>query len=82
MIVPHRLINLHYCLINIAYAILKCLLERSEYSLDGLLKSCRADLKDTTKEDITNAVSFLFLLGVVDYDFNNDTVYLIEANND
>jgi hypothetical protein len=82
MLTPHRLMNLNYCVLNVASLIVKCLIERGSYHLDGILKYCRAENTEINEQDITLAVSFLYLLNKVKYEKDEDLVCLISECND
>lgn len=78
MLAPHRLMNLELCLINISSIVIKCLLERGEYSLDEILKYCKNENEEINEQDITLSISFLYLIGRVTYDNKTDLARLIK----
>ena len=82
MLTPHRLMNLNYCVVGVASAVLACLLERGSSSLDGILGFCSSVHQEVNEQDITLAVSFLYLLGRVEYDEALDFVILVDVSND
>ena len=82
MLAPHRLMNLNYCVINVASLVVKCLLERGNYSLDGVLQYCKVENSEINEQDITLAVSFLYLLDKVEYRKDEDMVCLTGIAND
>ena len=82
MLTPHRLMNLNYCVVNVASVIVKCLIERGDSHLDGILQYCRAESTEINEQDITLGVSFLYLLGKAKYKKDKDLVCLISESDD
>lgn len=77
MLEPHRFMNLNYCLITVAAHVLECLLQRGEAALDDLLHYTNQYNTEINELDVTQAVSFLFLVGKIDY--SEDLVKLKKA---
>ncbi|HEH9401791.1 hypothetical protein C3Y05_012785 [Aeromonas allosaccharophila] len=82
MITPHRLMNLNYSLVSIAAIVVECLIERGAYPLHKVLSYAKIEFDDITEQDIMLAVSFLYLLGKVDYDVDSDEIFLCGVVND
>jgi len=82
MLKPHRLMNLDYSLINVASMVVECLIERGRYPLHKILDFTKIGCKDVNEQDVMLAISFLYLLGKVDYDRNADLVYMCGEEND
>ena len=79
MLEPHRFMNFNYCLIHVTARIIDCLLQRHESNLDELLNYANQYNSEINELDITQAVSFLFLLGKIEYSNSNDVVRLRKA---
>ncbi|MGL4355631.1 MAG: hypothetical protein ACRCTP_17495 [Aeromonas popoffii] len=82
MIAPHRLMNLNYSIVSIAAIVVECLIERGAYPLHKILSYAKVEFDDITEQDIMLAVSFLYLLGKVDYDLNADAIFICGVVND
>jgi hypothetical protein len=82
MIAPHRLMNLNYSIVSIAAIVVECLIERGAYPLHNILSYAKIEFDDITEQDIMLAVSFLYLLGKVDYDLNADAIFICGVVND
>lgn len=82
MIAPHRLMNLKCSLVNIASIVVECLIERGPYPLHKVLSFAKIEIDDITEQDIMLAVSFLYLLGKVDYDADADAIFICGVVND
>ena len=80
MLTPHRFTNLGISLMSVAAHIIDCLLQRHSASLDELLHFARNSNSDINEEDISVAVSFLFLLGKADYCTDREAVVLVESS--
>jgi len=68
--------NLNYCLINVTAQIIDCLLQRNEATLDDLLAYAVQNYSEINELDITQAISFLFLIGKIEYCNDSDVVSL------
>ena len=82
MLTPHRLMNLDYSLISVASLVVQCLIERGNYPLHKILEFTKISCKDINEQDVMLAVSFLYLLGKVNYDKESDLVYMCGSKND
>lgn len=74
--------NLDYSLINVVSIVIECLLERGSYPLNKVLEFAKSSHNDINEQDITLAVSFLFLLGKVNYNKELDLVHMCGHQND
>lgn len=79
MLQAHRLLNLKYCVIYTTSLVLQCLLERGATSLEDLFRYCHSISSDIEPQDITLAVSFLYILKKATYCGKQDVVTLVEA---
>lgn len=74
---PHRFTNLNYCLVKVTSLIIECLISRGASSLQDLLFYCESESQDVNDQDITLAVSFLYLLNKATYVADDDLVMLM-----
>lgn len=77
MITPHRFTNLNYCLVYVSSLVIECLISRGDSSLSELYKYCKISSAEINEQDITLAVSFLYLLNKAKYNIGNDIVTLV-----
>jgi len=77
MLTPHRFTNLNYCLIYVSSLVIECLISRGSSSLSELYKYCKVSSTEINEQDITLAVSFLYLLNKAEYNVENDIVSLM-----
>lgn len=82
MLKPHRFMNLDYSLINVISLVVECLIDRGSYPLHKILDYTKADCIDINEQDVMLAVSFLYLLGKVNYDKESDLVYMYGDTDD
>lgn len=74
MLKPHRFMNLDYSVVSVASIVVQCLLERGDYELHKILDYARVSCKEINEQDVMLAVSFLYLLGKVEYKKESDLV--------
>lgn len=77
MLTPHRFTNFNYCLIYVSSLVIECLISRGSASLSELYKYCKVSSSEINEQDITLAVSFLYLLSKAKYNIETDIVTLI-----
>lgn len=77
MLTPHRFTNLNYCLVYVSSLVIECLIYRGETSLNELYKYCKVVSTEINEQDITLAVSFLYLLNKAKYNIDTDIVALV-----
>lgn len=77
MLTPHRFTNLNYCLIYVSSLVIECLISRGGSSLSELYKYCKVSSAEINEQDITLAVSFLYLLNKAAYNVETDIVSLV-----
>ena len=77
MLTPHRFTNFNYCLIYVSSLVIECLIARGSTTLDELYRYCKVSSSDINEQDITHAVSFLYLLGKAKYNIDTDIVELL-----
>lgn len=77
MLTPHRFTNLNYCLLYVTSLVIECLMYRGETSLSELYKYCKISSAEVNEQDITLAVSFLYLLNKAKYNVDTDIVTLL-----
>lgn len=73
MIQPDRYTNPDFSVINISSVILEKLIKEKKISYDRLLKEIIQRIGDEAKENYPYALNFLFLLGKINYNTQNDT---------
>ena len=74
MLKPHRFMNLDYSVINVASIVIQCLKERGDKELHEVLSYAKASCEEINEQDVMLAISFLFLLGKVEYIKESDLV--------
>jgi hypothetical protein len=74
MIRPTKYLNLNTCVLRIAAQILLELRDARIIPLDELDATIRSQIGDTARFNFIPALSFLFLLGKLDYDDKADVV--------
>lgn len=74
--------NLDYALINVASLVVECLIERGSYPLHKILNFAKISCEDINEQDVMLSVSFLYLLGKVEYDKESDLVYMCGGKDD
>lgn len=72
MIQPDRYTNPDFSVINISSVILEKLIKENRISYDRLLKEVIYKVGDEAKENYPYALNFLFLLGKINYNSQND----------
>lgn len=77
MLTPHRFTNLNYCLVYVSSLVIECLMSRGNSSLSELYKYCKISSAEINDQDITLAVSFLYLLNKAEYNIEKDIVTLV-----
>ncbi|PKF62804.1 hypothetical protein CW745_05120 [Psychromonas sp. psych-6C06] len=82
MLKPHRFMNLDYSLVHVASQVLQCLKERGNKQLHEVLSYAKTSCEEINEQDVMLAISFLYLLGKVEYKNETDLVCICEINND
>ena len=82
MLKPHRFMNLDYSVMNVASLVLQCLFERGDYELHRILDYVKTVCNETNEQDLMLAISFLYLLGKVEYSNESDLVCICGSGND
>ncbi|WP_376787803.1 ABC-three component system middle component 6 [Amphritea japonica] len=77
MLTPHRFTNFNYCLVYVSSLVIECLIYRGDSNLSELYKYCKASSTEINEQDITLAVSFLYLLSKAKYNIETDIVTLV-----
>lgn len=77
IIKPNMFMDLNTCTLKIGSEILKELLEKKEVKYSKLFSKLEEKYKDDTEYIFPEALSFLYLLGKIEYKIKNDTVRLI-----
>lgn len=72
MIQPDRYTNPDFSVINISSVILEKLIKENRISYDRLLNEVICKVGDEAKENYPYALNFLFLLGKINYNSQND----------
>ena len=82
MLKPHRFMNFDYSVVNVASLVLQCLLERGDYELHNILDYAKVTCEEINEQDVTLAISFLYLLGKVEYKKEFDLISICGNRND
>jgi hypothetical protein len=77
MIRPEKYLDLNTCTIRVASIILSELQQNRVVLLDELDTVVQARLGETARFNFLPALSFLFLLGALEYDLKTDTIYFL-----
>ncbi|WP_294405788.1 ABC-three component system middle component 8 [uncultured Clostridium sp.] len=78
MIKPTKFLDLDNCVISIASKILQILSSQKSITYTNLLVLFKNDLNDNFEYNLLPAIDFLFLLGLIDYSPNSDSLELIQ----
>ena len=74
--------NFDYSLVNVSSQVVQCLKERGSKKLHEILSYTKISCEEINEQDVMLAISFLFLLGKVEYLKETDLVCLCGNNND
>lgn len=74
---PDRFMDLNTCTLKIGGEIIKELLKANQLKYSKLFNILEKKYKDDTEYIFPEALSFLYLLGKVEYNLKSDTVRLI-----
>ncbi len=77
MIEPHKYMDIEYSILNIGGIILSILKNRVYITYDELLDDVTLRYGEKSKTVFIPSLSFLFLLGKIDYERDTDTLKLI-----
>jgi hypothetical protein len=77
MLQPTKYLDFRTCLLNVASIIILELREYHALRLSELDEKIRANTSESAKFNFLPALNFLFLTGVVEYDVESDSVYLL-----
>jgi catabolite regulation protein CreA len=78
MIAPHKYLDLNLSLINLGGIIISIIKAEQIIKYDDLLNRVIAHTSENSKQVFTQSLSFLFILGKIKYNTNNDTLeYLL-----
>jgi hypothetical protein len=77
MIRPTKYLNLKTCLLNVASIILLELKQFHALRLAELEDKVRVSVADNARFNYIPALNFLFVAGIIDYDLETDSVYLL-----
>lgn len=78
MITPHKYLDLNLSLLNLGGVILNILKEEGAVKYDELLEKVIIARGNSVKEVFIPTLSFLFILGKIDYQKNIDTIEFIK----
>lgn len=80
MIAPHKYLDINFSILNMGGLVLSILKEEKRLKYDELLDKIILARGDNSKEMFIQTLSFLFLLGKIDYKKDIDTIeYTNEA---
>ena len=82
MLKPHRFMNLDYSLVNVASQVVQCLKERGNNQLHEVLSYAKTSCEEINEQDVILAISFLYLLGKVEYRKETDLVCICGNEDD
>ncbi len=82
MLTPHRFMDLSYSVLNVTSLVIEFLAQRRSGTLDEVLVFAQNDYSEINEQDVLLAVSFLYLLGKVEYCKDSDSVLLLKEEND
>jgi hypothetical protein len=74
---PERFMSLDSCTLKVSGEIIKMLLTSKSISYSKIFKTLEEKYKDETDYILPEALSFLFLLGKIEYNVKKDKVRLI-----
>lgn len=77
MLVPNRFSNLKFSLLNVTALVVDYLLQEEKATLNDIKHHLSYFSKDFDREDVQNAVTFLYAIGRVEYSEKNDKVRII-----
>ena len=82
MLTPHRFMDLNYSVLNVTSLVIDFLTQRHSSTLYEILAFSKDDYSEINEQDVLLAVSFLYLLGKVEYCKDSDLVLLLKEDND
>lgn len=82
MLTPHRFMDLNYSVLKVTSLAIDFLKRRRSGTLDEILAFSQGYNADINEQDVLLAVSFLYLLGKVEYSKDNESVFLLGVGND
>ncbi len=74
--------NLDYSLVNVASQVVQCLKERGNSQLHEILSYSKITCVEINEQDVMLAISFLYLLGKVEYVKETDLVCICGNKDD
>lgn len=78
MIAPHKYLNLNLSVLNLGGVVLNILKDKGAVKYDELLSSVVLQRGENAKEVFIPTLSFLFVLGKIDYKKDIDTIEYIQ----
>lgn len=78
MIAPHKYLNLNLSVLNLGGVVLSILKEEGAVKYDELLEAVILKRGENAKEVFIPTLSFLYILGKVDYKKDIDTIEYIQ----
>ncbi|CAH7251287.1 conserved hypothetical protein [Vibrio chagasii] len=82
MLTPHRFMDLNYSVLKVTSLAIDFLKRRRNGTLDEILAFSQDYNADINEQDVLLAISFLYLLGKVEYSKDNESVFLLGVEND
>lgn len=80
MIRPTKYLDLGSCVLRIASTILSELMESKVVDLHELENTIQSKLGDSARFNFLPTLSFLFILGKINYDTTNDVIIFTESS--
>lgn len=76
MIIPEKYTDFNTSIISVAAYIIKTIKDNGPMTYNAVLKSVQVPLGENSKVEFKNALSFLYLLGKIEYYSENDILEL------
>lgn len=77
MIFPNKYMNYEISIVRIAASIINILLQNGVCKYDEVLSRVKRSHGEDSKYEFKNALNFLYLLGKIEYHFQNDVLELV-----
>lgn len=82
MLTPHRFMDLNYSVLKVTSLSIDFLKRKRSGTLDDILTFSQDYNADINEQDVLLAISFLYLLGKVEYSKDSESVFLLGVDND
>jgi hypothetical protein len=75
MLRPLKHTDLNTCILNVGTLILDLLAKYGPAKYDDMVMNLKEELGDNARFQVGPSLSFLYLLGLIEYDQNSDTIF-------